>query len=392
MRAVLIVILSCGVAASLFGCTSGSAKRADVATSNQAGAASSAGQSASAASAASVPKSVAVFDEAIEVLSTRALGAARVDWHAVRAARPSPSATASEVNAAIAAAVARLADPHASFIPAANTQPPAAATPPPASQVKPAADAANASPPAKLAEARRIPTITEGMMLPDGVAMVIVPRCITPDVSSLRHFAQTTADVIERLRAEKPRGWVIDLRFNGGGNMWPMLLGTHVLFNQQPLMTTLKDGKIISRYGVNSSNSWIDWGDGPQPQLSWDDAGTPRAGEPLAGRVAVLLGGWTMSSGEALAICLASRPNTRSFGEPTAGLTTVTFPFTLSDGSVLLLPIENFGTADGKVISGKLMPDEPVAFGDWPTSDDATTMAARAWVLADAAKPDTKQK
>lgn len=38
-------------------------------------------------------------------------------------------------------------------------------------------------------------------------------------------FATDLQRVIASLEASKPCGWVIDLRANGGGNMWPMLAG-----------------------------------------------------------------------------------------------------------------------------------------------------------------------
>lgn len=98
--------------------------------------------------------------------------------------------------------------------------------------------------------------------------------------------------------------------------------------------------------------------------------------------MAVLLGPWTMSSGELVAVALASRPGTRSFGEPTGGLTTATSYFTLEDGSVLILPTSRMATVGGSAIVGAIQPDEPAGFGDWPEIDDGAAEAALAWLKA----------
>ncbi len=354
----------------------------------------------------------ALLREAITLIATHALGGERHDWAAVERelrAGLDPGLPQRAAHEAIGAAVARLGDAHARFIPFAAPSPgdepeqravdhaPQADEPPP--QADEPAPATGPAAPA-------IPLTPQGRVLDDGLAYLVVPGCHAPDAQGLRAWARAAHDEVSRLAALAPRGWLIDLRLNGGGNLWPMLLGLEPLLGQGVLMTMVGDGprdgegvdtgRIQSRFGVGSHNgstaAWIDWGGERHAQLDW--AGQPPAAPavPLDGRddshrnggsgprVAVLLGPWTMSSGEALALCLLSRAGVRSFGEPTAGLTTVTQDYALSDGSMLILPVSRMGDAHGRALEGPLEPMVRAAFDSWPDADDAAARAARAWL------------
>lgn len=320
---------------------------------------------------------VGLLQEAIAVLSKEALGRERIDWTAVErelAGQVKQGGGPSEAHVAIAAAVAQLNDPHARFIPstppAPSSQPPAAASAPPEKPGSP--------PPVRPA----IPSVPQGHLLDDGVAYLVVPGCSAPDVEGLRAYAAAAAAELKRLDELKPEAWVIDLRLNGGGNLWPMLLGLRPLLGDGPHMTMVRGDKVESHFGVGPTGSWIDWGQGrgPEVQLSWPDP-PPKQIERYSGRIGVLLGGWTMSSGESLAICLAGHDTNRTFGEKTAGLTTVTNTFTLSDGSVLNIPVSRMGDRSGHAIVGPIEPMQIVPFEDWPNPDDQPARAARAWVL-----------
>lgn len=326
----------------------------------------------------SVPSPVsdapALVREALAVLSSKAMGAAAVRWQemeqellaSVRAGDP-PTAAYD----AVIRAVRALDDKHARFEP--SVPPSAPLTPPPAVAVDPAS---------RIDRSPSPPTRTTAEMLPDGVAYVVVPGCFTGDASGLRSFARHTRDEIVRVAALRPTAWVIDLRLNGGGNVWPMILGMRPLLPEGGLMTMHDPAGAVSTFGVSGDSAWIDWGAGPEPQLQVASDDAPPEPGWFDGRLAVLLGPWTMSSGEALAICLRARHETRFFGEPTAGLTTVTNIFPLSDGSRLILSVAQMGDKSSHKVLGRIDPDEPVPFDNWPAPDDAVAKAARAWALA----------
>lgn len=213
------------------------------------------------------------------------------------------------------------------------------------------------------------------------IAFVTVPLCVGADSDALTSYARTLRTQVLRLAAQQPSAWVIDLRFNGGGNIWPMLLGFQPLLGDGVLTTSVIDGVIVSRAGLQADAAWLERGGTRSVQLSIEPATHSLASRGDASTpIAVLIGPWTMSSGELLA--LAFRGRARFFGAPTAGLTTGNDHFFLSDGSVLNLPIDHMADRTGWAPRGRITPDQAVEGGDWPTESDAQASAAKAWGLA----------
>jgi carboxyl-terminal processing protease len=167
----------------------------------------------------------------------------------------------------------------------------------------------------------------------------------------------------------RPRcGWVVDLRRNVGGNMWPML---HAV---RPIL-----GEATPGYFVSS---------GAREEFSYRYGKGPGANAPayqLKRRdppVAVLTSRLTVSSGEALTIAFRGRPSTRSFGEPTAGLPTSNQSIPLVDGAVLVVTTAQESDRTGQVYEGRIPPDQDVDI-DWTriaSDDDPVLRAATAWL------------
>jgi hypothetical protein len=323
--------------------------------------------------------------EAIEVIRTSALDADRLDWDALGAeivARLGEDATA---DAYRLAAVGAYADPHASYLSpeqmrAWQTGAPAGETP---DQDAPAQGADTGE---GHAEQPAVPAAPWGELLPGGVGYLGLPPCVTGEPEQLQAYARTLRELIVSLDSRGATGWVVDLRLNGGGNIWPMLAGLAPLLGDGPAATSIGraqgGGPTVATTGLEGDGAWLEDGGGRRTQftLDWDGPGVGPA--QTRSRIGVLLGPWTMSSGELVAVALASRAGTRSFGEPTAGLTTATGYFPLSDGSVLVLPVSRMATVGGPAIEGPIQPDEAVPFGDWPRVDDEPVRTALEWLGA----------
>lgn len=153
------------------------------------------------------------------------------------------------------------------------------------------------------------------------------------------------------------------------------------------MATSINDGVITARVGVDGPAAWLDRvgpdGTRREEQLRIEPVPGDRPANPAP--VGVLIGPWTMSSGELIA--LAFRGRARLFGEPTAGLTTVTDFFRLSDGSLLILPIAHMADRAGWMPDGPIAPDVLVVGDAWPSEHDAQASAAREWVLRNAGSP-----
>ncbi|MGE8211000.1 MAG: S41 family peptidase [Stenotrophomonas rhizophila] len=168
-------------------------------------------------------------------------------------------------------------------------------------------------------------------------------------------------------------GWVVDLRGNTGGNMWPMLLG------MGPLLGDAKGADPVGMFLLaDKRQPWAYregavWLDGKAVVGSRNAQYTLRhPGAP----VAVLFGPRTASSGEASVLAFRGRAASRSFGQPSAGYSTANTPQRLPDGSLLLLTGSVIADRNGVGDGNRLQPDVIVAEGQ-----DATT-AAQAWLLA----------
>ena len=97
-------------------------------------------------------------------------------------------------------------------------------------------------------------------------AHVVVPHCSGQyaewerNTPYFEEFERKLSGIVADLLSQKPGGWLIDLRGNGGGNMWPMLAGIAAVLGEGDLGSfqspgagastwLLKDGKITQRAG-----------------------------------------------------------------------------------------------------------------------------------------------
>ena len=93
--------------------------------------------------------------------------------------------------------------------------------------------------------------------------------------------------------------------------------------------------------------------------------------------VAVITGPRTVSSGEAVTVAFRGRPRTRSFGQPTGGLSTSNSGFPLPDGATLLLTTAVFADRNGQRYGAAIEPDEAVSPVD---GADPALAVAVAWL------------
>jgi C-terminal processing protease CtpA/Prc len=195
--------------------------------------------------------------------------------------------------------------------------------------------------------------------------------------SNGRDYARTLRTLLKDLDAKQPLGWVVDLRANVGGDMWPMLDGLGPLLGEGRISAILMPqwGRRVDTWLVAGQAS-----SGPP----WFGALGLRGPEKLLLRtasapVAVLVGPRTASSGEAVAVAFRGRPNTYFVGAPTAGLATSTMRISLPDGAELLLAAGYLADRMGRRYEGPIAPDAHV-----PTTRgrDETYLVASRWILS----------
>ncbi|MEO7996393.1 MAG: S41 family peptidase [Gemmatimonadaceae bacterium] len=201
--------------------------------------------------------------------------------------------------------------------------------------------------------------------MPGNLGYISVPAYGGIEPAAARNYAMNVHTKMEEIRAQTSCGWVVDLRANGGGNMWPMLAGLKPFFGNDSLGTFVVDDKVGQPWVAGASVNM-------EPPSSL--AGMHSAA------VAVLVGARTASSGEAVTIAFRGRPLTRIFGEPTAGLTSANAQFPLPDGSIMNLAVSVEADRTGRRYGYKIDPDELIKSSAPGSATDSTLDRAVSWL------------
>ncbi len=137
---------------------------------------------------------------------------------------------------------------------------------------------------------------------------------IAPNIDIEKESKKIRAAVIE-LSKQNVEKWIIDLRYNAGGNMHPMIAGIAPLIG---------NGVVGSLANLDKKKLY-DWEikDGNFIYEGFQTVTLPNNLKfKKLPKIAVLTSRWTVSSGEIVATTLKGRPNTNFFGEATGGYTT----------------------------------------------------------------------
>jgi carboxyl-terminal processing protease len=266
--------------------------------------------------AESTVKAADVLDAAVEIVRTNALNSDQVDWTEVAARVRDVAARADQPEdtyPAIRMLLSLLKDGHSFHMdPDAVRQ-------------------------HELMAAPSVPPVVK--LLPGGRGYVLIPGFAGRNDDDIGRFVKSVSDGMRAIAPDATGGWIVDLRENSGGNMWPMLTSL------APLLGTGTPGSFRGRDG--QLRPWV---------VTGDDTGLSLVDAP----VAVLLGERTNSAGEAVAVAFHGRPRTRMFGQKTAGRSTSNANYPLPDGSQLLLTTAVTVSRNGTAFGGAIEPDEAV--------------------------------
>jgi len=147
---------------------------------------------------------------------------------------------------------------------------------------------------------------------------ILIPAILSFDIStsSIHNIAQPLYNKIAETKAQNNiEGWIIDLRFNTGGNSWPMLLALYDFLGNNDIGGSLNgDKKQESKFRLDN---------GKLIEKSKTISFVNPMGELLdKKRVSIITGLFTASSGEVVAMAFKGRRSTNFIGESTYGATT----------------------------------------------------------------------
>lgn len=275
------------------------------------------------------PQAARYLNDALDIMQKYSLNKDKIDWPAFRAdilKKATYARTPADTYPSIRLALHRLKDHHSHFI-----------------------DPHQAS----AMESGTIPTPLppEIKLVANKFGYVAVPAYSGLNQDLINQYGTDMQKHIAEIDRQTPCGWIVDLRGNTGGNVWPMLLGIG------PILGEGKAGSVIDADGNQTDRAYLDG-----KAMFGTEVGSEVIGKPyhLANPdapVAVLFGNRTASSGEAIVISFIGRRNTRSFGSSSGGYTTANEDFKLSDQAILFLATAVMADRTGKVYGDVILPD-----------------------------------
>jgi len=301
---------------------------------------------------------LAYLNRALDIMQRASINKYEIDWPLLRAEAIDGAAGAelpSETYPAIVFALGELHDRHSSFVyPGGIATVPAGATPLQGGELR-------------------------AQIIGGNIAWILLPNTYSVGTSV------SWQDQAQRLVAEMDRtstcGWILDLRRNPGGNMWPMLVAIGPLLGEGDIGSFVTPDSTRTMWFYSAAGEAGLVNSGQRVVLS--SVSAPHALQHEAPPIAVLIGPNTASSGEAVAVAFHGRPRTRFFGQSTAGVPTANSIMPLSDGAAMNLTVGADVDRNGVVFwPYPLQPDvfTSIAVVDPTSSLDAAVRAATSWL------------
>lgn len=212
-------------------------------------------------------------------------------------------------------------------------------------------------------EEKPLPTLKDENT-PTDIGYIRIPFCIGDELQT-KQYIKSITDKIYKQNNPSVKGWIVDLRDNFGGNMWPMMVA------MSSFLDTGTQG-----YFFDAENKAVEW--------RFEDgkmyADTLMLAEnkdnfSLFGRnkIAVLINNKTASSGEAMTVLFKGYDNAKIFGTPTFGVSTGCESFSLSDGSRINLATTVFADKNKRKYGKSITPD-------FSCMDSETLSTAIKWI------------
>lgn len=265
------------------------------------------------------------LDEVITILEHNSVNKYNIEWHVFRKeiyTHARQAKTIEETYPTINFAIKKLNDKHSYFAPNKISE--------------------------KEIEEKELPVLNDEIV-PDSIGYIRIPFCIGGE-QTIQTYIQNITNKIIKQDSPKIKGWIVDLRGNFGGNMWPMLTAIGPILGNGKIGYFINAEKESSAWKYENGKVYLQNTIVEETKIVYHLIKK----DP---KVAVLIDNVTASSGEAITVAFKNRKNTRFFGEPTFGVSTGNKSYTLSDGSRINLTESIFADRN-KIKYGKsIFPD-----------------------------------
>ncbi len=277
------------------------------------------------------------LSEVLALLEEKSVNRKKVNWTALRTAvfkKAEHANSIADTYPAITFAVAELNDNHSYFKPVIESEIEGGNKPLP---------------------------VLEDEVTPEDIGYIRIPFCIGSEEVINDYIAAISAKIKEQSKQEL-KGWILDLRGNFGGNMWPMLLSIEPLIGNGTVGYFVNSDEEFQAWTMNKGKIYLE-NEQVLENLQYQNLDLSRQ------FLAVLTDNKTASSGEAIAVALKGRANAKSFGQATYGVSTGCVTHQLSDGSRLNLAESIFVDRNKNKYGQSIHPDIECE------ADDALKMA-----------------
>jgi carboxyl-terminal processing protease len=197
----------------------------------------------------------------------------------------------------------------------------------------------------------------EATVLEENIGYIRLPSCMRFDPNFDRQYTDTLYQQFKSLRSKSITRWIVDLRGNAGGNVYPMLQALLPIMPANIVFQSIEKDLV-------------------KPQTIGINAASKAIGLVPFEKIALLLDQHTASSGELTAIALLGFEQVKSFGAPSRGLTTLNTTLVLKDGSYLFLAKSYMADQHQKTYPKGLIPEVILEESD----DYALIKRAMAWL------------
>lgn len=169
------------------------------------------------------------------------------------------------------------------------------------------------------------------------------------------------------------QNWIVDLRYNGGGNMNPMVEGIALLIGNGIVGGSEGLTKTENSIWKIEDNNFYNDDYSIELQDNCEQKNNPK--------IAILTSLYTASSGEAIAIIFKGKERTRFFGQKTLGMITVTDWEIINDSTTMTISVSYYKDRDGNIYDDFVDVDEEIPFVQEPLSNkDNCVHSAINWI------------
>lgn len=216
-----------------------------------------------------------------------------------------------------------------------------------------------------------------GNALQGNIGYLYVPAMEAYDPGSINEKVTRGRKALANAKINKSCGLIVDLRFNTGGSLQPMLLTLGGIIPSGQLFSLGKDSPIyLSRNGnmlsITAAQELYGQYSGRLPS---NDRNKP---------IAILINWMTGSSGEMTGLALRDNVvQAKIFGEPSSPTASVNQTFYLLDGNTFNLMVDRVYNKKGKMVSLALPVDKQINDSlqtVFNPDKDETLRAAREWL------------